>query len=126
MDKIPEQSRIQPPPLHYFISPADILARQKEETHLAEEETVNEDTWIIDSMSTCHIGNKEEYFTDIHPFTGQVKGLGGLAKIEGIGNISLYLPETSKLKHESPLTLKEAYYIPSSPVNLISLSKLTD
>ncbi|KAB5587862.1 Copia protein [Ceratobasidium theobromae] len=91
-------------------------------------------TYILDSAATCHIGNNANQFKDLQPYSGQVKGMGGLAQIQGIGNINLYVAKdtpvetngTYQLNSTSKIHLKDAYYIPDSPVNLISLSKLMD
>ncbi|KAB5588095.1 Copia protein [Ceratobasidium theobromae] len=91
-------------------------------------------SFILDSAATCHIGNKSDQFKSLRPYSGQVKGMGGLAQIEGIGEIDLHVAKDSpkeshgsyRITTTSHIRLKDAYFIPSSPVNLISLSKLTD
>jgi hypothetical protein len=89
-------------------------------------------SWIIDTAATCHIGNKAKLFKKLQPHTRQVLGMGRHTQIHSIGDIQLQIQDseesssTAARKKPHKLTLKDTYYVPNTPVNLISLSKLTD
>jgi hypothetical protein len=71
-------------------------------------------SWIINTASTCHIGNKTEFFKKFQLHSGQVLGMGRHTQIQGIGDIQLHLQHSENPCSTKPLlkllklTLKEA------------------
>ncbi|QRV75461.1 Copia-like polyprotein/retrotransposon [Ceratobasidium sp. AG-Ba] len=92
------------------------------------------DGWIVDSASTCHVTNEREHFQDYSPSPSTVSGIGGDQGIEGRGRVILHTAITEprihgqkiNFKQEGMLELINCAFVPKSPVNLISLSQLTD
>ncbi|QRV90660.1 Copia protein [Ceratobasidium sp. AG-Ba] len=92
------------------------------------------DGWIVDSASTCHVTNQREHFQEYASSPSTVSGIGGDQGIEGRGRVILHTAITEphvygrniKIKEDGLLELINCAFVPKSPVNLISLSQLTD
>lgn len=76
--------------------------------------------FILDSGCSVHISNQYSNFTDLHSITGcDVIGVGSSKVIAtGLGNIQLQLCDNHTL------VLKNALFIPTSAMRLISISCL--
>ncbi|KAJ1300455.1 hypothetical protein OPQ81_005270 [Rhizoctonia solani] len=84
------------------------------------------DTWIADSGTTTHITKNRNLFTEYRPTDGYVMGVTGNEPIIGRGTISLLCPINARKDKYRKIVLTNVAYVPTSPVNLISLSLVTD
>ena len=76
--------------------------------------------WVLDTGATSHMCNNESYFTSLTKRESAVDGLGS-AKALGYGTVSVTIIVEGE---ETSVTLSNTLYIPSLPVNLISLTTL--
>ena len=71
--------------------------------------------WVLDSGSTCHVCHDRDLFTDFKPCHGRtITGIAGSVKVEGEGLVKI-----------GDKTLHNVAYVPSIPVNLISMKAAT-
>ena len=76
--------------------------------------------FFIDSGASSGISPHKSDFMNLHPYTRQVKGIGGsVIDAYGIGDIRL------KITKNTELILKNSLYIPGATVRLISVSSVT-
>ena len=76
---------------------------------------LTEEDWVLDSGSTCHVCHDRDLFTDFKPCHGRtITGIAGSVAVEGEGTVRI----GSKVLHN-------VAYVPTVPVNLISLKAAT-
>ena len=76
---------------------------------------LTEENWVLDSGSTCHVCHDRDLFTDFKPCHGRtITGIAGSVAVEGEGTVKI----GSKVLHN-------VAYVPTVPVNLISLKAAT-
>ena len=76
---------------------------------------LTEEDWVLDSGSTCHVCHDRDLFTDFKPCHGRtITGIAGSVAVEGEGTVKI----GSKV-------LQNVAYVPTVPVNLISLKAAT-
>ena len=76
--------------------------------------------FFIDSGASSGISPYKSDFTDLRPYTRQVKGIGGSSiDAYGIGDIKI------RVSKDTILLLKNSLYIPGATVRLVSVSSVT-
>ena len=70
---------------------------------------------VLDSGSTCHVCHDRDPFTDFKPCHGRtITGIAGSVAVEGEGTVKI-----------GSMVLHNVAYVPTVPVNLISLKAAT-
>ena len=95
----------------------EITDNRIEKAHFATENV----SWCLDSGCTTHASPIRSDFTNIQPMQRRIQGVGG-AHIDAIGVGTIHLC-CGKGRH---LTLKDALYVPTSTLRLISIGRLDD
>ncbi|QRV97073.1 Retrovirus-related Pol polyprotein from transposon TNT 1-94 [Ceratobasidium sp. AG-Ba] len=82
--------------------------------------------WLADSGTTTHIAKERSAFHSYTQATGYITGVAGQEPIVGRGTVLLRC-KTGPNKHQySTIKLTNVAHVPDAPVNLISLSLMTD
>lgn len=82
---------------------------------------------VLDNSATCHICNNKSLFTseitylDVTTDIG-VSTAGGTVRPDGVGTISIRWNYDDGKSH--PMSIDDVLYFPSSPVNIIGITKL--
>ena len=80
--------------------------------------------FYLDNCTTHHVCTDEQFFERIdYSAVDNFKTAGGLAKSHGTGVVSLIIKDKSTTKTFA-LSLTNVAYMPSAPMNLISIGKL--
>ncbi|KAF8690093.1 Encoded by, partial [Rhizoctonia solani] len=82
--------------------------------------------WIANSGTTTHILNNRNLFSKYSKSSGHVSGVSRTKPIIGRGTIELECLSDPKTNKYITIRLTNVAHVPSSPVNLISLSLITD
>jgi hypothetical protein len=81
--------------------------------------------WVCDNSATGHICNNKELFTDeLVPSIYEIGSATGILMPTLMGTVTLRITDNEGAKHS--FVLKNINYLPSSPVNILSLRRLAE
>ena len=81
--------------------------------------------WVCDNSATGHICNNKELFTDeLVPSIYEIGSATGISTPTLMGTVILRITDNEGAKHS--FVLKNVNYLPSSPVNILSLRRLAE
>jgi hypothetical protein len=81
--------------------------------------------WVCNNSATGQICNNKTLFTDeLVPLIFEVGSATGISTPTLMGTVTLRTTDNEGAKHS--FTLKNVNYLPNSPVNILSLCRLTE